>query len=117
MEHSRTKRPELASTLDFDEWADPVIDELGHDVLDQERPEGQPPYCEMFWLRVIGPTTLLLRPANQHLRVERDATVPTELLPKSLGLGSGTGRSSRLADHDHLVDQFGDDFGPGDAGT
>lgn len=108
MEHSRSQRPELAPTLHFEAWDDPTIDELGHDVLDHDTPAGQPPYCETFWLPVIGPTTLLLlRRANQHLQVERDASVPTELLPKSLGLGSGIGRSSRLADTIARAERFG----------
>lgn len=107
MEHSRTQRPELAPSLKIAAWADPAIDTLGYDVLDRDNAQGQPPYCETFWLPLIGPSTLLLlRRANQHLETSPDTAIPSELLPPLLGLGPGTGRSSRIADTIARAERF-----------
>ncbi len=66
------------------------------------------PYLERCWAPIIGPTSvLLLRRASALWREQAPASVDVGELSASLGLGSGTGRSSPLCHTLERVVRFG----------
>jgi len=100
-------RPALASHLTIDPWPDSRQHGTGHDPLDRDTPPGQPPYCETFWLPIIGPTALLLiRQLTRHHENNPGQPIPTVHIAQSLGLGQRIDRSSRLADIIARVEMF-----------
>lgn len=78
-------------TLTVKAWADPVIDNLGHDPRSV--------YVETFWLGVLGPsTTLLLRHVASQLDVHPDGfPMDLEQTASRLGLGHKGGATSPFA--------------------
>jgi hypothetical protein len=77
-----------ASSLAVEPWADPVIDELGHDP--------RSPYVERFWLAILGPSTvwLLRRLADGLDRDPAGFTLDLQETARSIGVGLRGGRSS-----------------------
>ena len=69
-------------------WADPVLDQLGHDPRSA--------YVERFWLPILGPSCLLLvrRLAAELERSPDGFTVPTALWAQELGIGMKGGQHS-----------------------
>jgi hypothetical protein len=82
-------------------WADPVIDELGHDPRSA--------YVERFWLGILGPSTVwLLRRLADGLDAEPEGYVLD--LPdtaRALGLGMRGGRHSPFLRSVERVCRFG----------
>jgi len=78
----------LAPSLAVEPWADPVIDELGHDP--------RSPYAERFWLAILGPSTLWLlrRLADELERSPEGFTLDLAETARSIGVGMRGGRSS-----------------------
>lgn len=89
-----------AEELTIVPWADPVIDELGHDPRSA--------YVEQFWLGVIGPsTTWLLRHLANGLEASPGGyRLPVADTARALGLGSPTGRHSPFMRSLHRACQF-----------
>ncbi|MCB0992432.1 MAG: hypothetical protein KDB16_15750 [Acidimicrobiales bacterium] len=94
MSHTQTTTPDLrCGRLDLTTWVDPIVDELGHDPRSA--------YAEMFWLPVVGPSTLwFARAAVARI----DGSEPDELIPvdvsdtaASLGLAWNGGINSPFA--------------------
>lgn len=77
-------------TMRVEPWVDPLVDQLGHDP--------RSPYCETFWLPVIGPSALWCgRRLVAWLDVDPDGTiVEVAALARQLGLGDGMGRHAPL---------------------
>lgn len=77
-----------AATLDVEPWADPVIDQLGHDP--------RSPYVEKFWLGILGPSTVwLLRRLADRLDDEPEGfRIDVEETARSIGVGIRNGRNS-----------------------
>ena len=69
-------------------WADPVLDQLGHDP--------RSPYVERFWVSILGPSsTLLLRRLATGLeRSPAGFELPIEAWAHELGVGIRGGRNS-----------------------
>ena len=76
------------ATLHVEPWADPVIDGLGHDPRSA--------YVELFWLGVLGPSTVLLarRLASRFESEPEGFDVDVELLAGELGLGTRLGANA-----------------------
>ncbi|QGG95866.1 hypothetical protein [Actinomarinicola tropica] len=85
---SATRPPLADATLQIRPWADPVIDEMGHDLRSH--------YVERFWLGILGPsTTLLLRRIALGFDAEPDGfTLHLGDTARSLGLGARAGKHS-----------------------
>ena len=67
--------------------ADPVIDQLGHDVRSE--------YVETYWLPILGPSaTWAARRLVDWLADADEVEVPLEPLGRSLGLGGGVANHS-----------------------
>ena len=65
------------------------------------------PYVEQCWAAVVGPSATLLLRRMPVLWAERVPTeIPTTELSRSIGLGSGTGHSSRLTGILRRLEQF-----------
>jgi hypothetical protein len=79
---------ELAEVVSVEPWADPVIDQVGHDPRSS--------YAERYWLPVLGPSgVLLLRHlARRFDEAPRGFQVPTDELAAALGMGSRRGPSA-----------------------
>lgn len=75
-------------TLTVRPWADPVIDEVGH--------QPRSPYVEQFWLGVFGPTaTWMLRRLVDGLeRAPSGYELDLAVLARGLGLGGQAGQHS-----------------------
>ena len=75
-------------TLAVRAWADPVIDEVGHDVRSA--------YVERFWLNILGPSaTWLLRRLVNSLDAAPDGfDLDLSTCAVEIGLGSHSGRNS-----------------------
>ncbi|MEM7273236.1 MAG: hypothetical protein AAF547_09175 [Actinomycetota bacterium] len=71
-------------------WADPVLDNLGHDP--------RSPYVERFWLPILGPScVLLLRRLAADLERSPDGfLLETARLAPALGIGMKGGRNGPL---------------------
>jgi hypothetical protein len=67
-------------------WRDPIVEGLGHDPRSW--------YVEMFWLAVLGPSTVwLLRRFAMGFDVEPDGfDVDPEEMARSIGIGGRSGR-------------------------
>ena len=79
--------------------ADPVIDELGHDVRSG--------YVETYWLPILGPSAVWAARRLVDWLTERDdgVEVPLEPFARSLGLGGGvTNHSPVVRTLTRLVD-------------
>jgi hypothetical protein len=78
------------SNLHFTRWEDPVVDDRGYPELSL--------YVDLFWLPVIGPSSLaLFRRVNLHLRPAGESCVLAfEVLSIALGLGTGSSKSAPL---------------------
>jgi hypothetical protein len=72
-------------------WADPVVDQIGHDPRSA--------YVETFWLPVLGPsTTWLLRRFASHLDdAPAGAEFEVEDLARRLGIGERSGPNAPFA--------------------
>lgn len=83
-----TTTPLADATLQIRPWADPVIDELGHDLRSH--------YVEQFWLGILGPsTTLLLRRIALGFDTQPEGfTLHLADTARSLGLGARAGKHS-----------------------
>jgi hypothetical protein len=77
--------------LHIEPWADPVIDEIGHDPRSA--------YVELFWLPVLGPsTTWLLRRFASHLDdAPGGVELSTDDLARRLGIGERHGPNAPFA--------------------
>jgi hypothetical protein len=75
-------------TLTVEPWADPVIDEVGHDP--------RSPYVERFWLAILGPSTvwLLRRLADGLDQRPEGFRLDLEETAHAIGVGMRGGRSS-----------------------
>lgn len=75
-------------TIHVEPWADPVIDQLGHDP--------RSPYVEKFWLAILGPSTVwLLRRLAEHLDEQPEGfTLDVAETAQALGVGMRGGRNS-----------------------
>jgi hypothetical protein len=84
-------RPESLGTLRIEPWADPVVDEVGHDPRSS--------YVEIYWLPVLGPsTTWLLRRFAAHLDdMPRGVDLEIEQLARALGIGERVGPNAPFA--------------------
>ncbi len=94
-------QPITAPTLQIRPWADPVIDEVGHDP--------RSPYVEQFWLGVLGPTaTWLLRRLAAGLE-DAPAGFDLELVEVAtqLGIGHTPGQHSPFVRSIHRCCRFG----------
>ena len=82
------RRQMTGTALAVTPWADPVIDELGHDPRSW--------YVETFWLGILGPsTTWLLRRLVAGFDASPDGfSLPLAETAKRLGLGDKGGRGS-----------------------
>jgi hypothetical protein len=78
------------ATYSIDTWADPVIDQLGHDPRSG--------YVERFWLPVLGPSTVwfLRRVADELDRHPEGFTLDLVDTAQSLGVGMRGGRNSPM---------------------
>jgi hypothetical protein len=76
------------AVLEIRPWADPVVDELGHDPRSH--------YVEHYWLGILGPsTTLLLRHLASGFDSAPDGfTINLADTARSLGLGVRSGRNT-----------------------
>jgi hypothetical protein len=75
-------------TLTIEKLDDPVLDSHGQHVTSR--------YVEVFWLPVLGPTSLwLLRHCSFHTE-HGPYTVDARTLGRSLGVGAGPGRHNPL---------------------
>lgn len=72
-------------------WQDPIVDRLGHDPRSR--------YCELFWLPVLGPSTLcLLRHLVARLEVDPEAChIDLADTARAIGLGERPGRNGPFA--------------------
>jgi hypothetical protein len=77
-----------SSSITVEPWADPVVDELGHDP--------RSPYVERFWLAILGPSTvwLLRRLADGLDREPAGFALDLQETARSIGVGLRGGRSS-----------------------
>lgn len=77
-----------ASSISVEPWADPVVDELGHDP--------RSPYVERFWLAILGPSTvwLLRRLADGLDRRPEGFTLDLHETAQAIGVGMRGGRNS-----------------------
>ncbi len=75
-------------TLMIRAWADPVVDEVGHDPRSR--------YVEQFWLGVLGPTaTWLLRRLVAGLEQQPDGyEIDLDVTARAMGMSYRAGRSS-----------------------
>ena len=82
-------------------WADPVIDELGHDPRSA--------YVEQFWLGILGPSTVwLLRRLAAGLEREPEGFVlDLPATARALGVGMRGGRHSPFIRSIERVCRFG----------
>ncbi|MDA8034406.1 MAG: hypothetical protein M0T71_09590 [Actinomycetota bacterium] len=80
-----------ATTLAVEAWPDPVVDRFGHDP--------RSPYCERFWLPVLGPSTIfLLRHLVARLEAAPDGCrISVADTARALGLGDRLGRNGPFA--------------------
>jgi hypothetical protein len=77
----------------------PKVQRVGFELTD--------PYVEQCWAAVVGPSSTLLLRRMPVLWTERvPAEIPTTELSRSIGLGSGTGHSSRLTGILRRLEQF-----------
>ncbi len=82
----------VGETLTISRWSDPLVDRLGHDPRSR--------YVELFWLPILGPSTVLflrhcvtlLEEATTDGEVELDLSITAA----RLGLGHKGGRNSPL---------------------
>jgi hypothetical protein len=76
--------------LHFTAWDDPVVDQRGFPGLSL--------YADLFWLPIIGPSSLaLFRRVNVHLRPNEHACeFRFEVLSSALGLGRGASKNAPL---------------------
>lgn len=87
---SEPTQPIPIATLSVDVWADPVIDQLGHDPRSA--------YVERFWLPILGPSSVwLLRRIADGLD-HRPEGFDLDLVDtaQSLGVGMRGGRNAPL---------------------
>ncbi len=79
-------RPVAPGHLNVVPWPDPVIDKLGHDPRSW--------YVEMFWLGVLGPSTVfLLRRIAAGFDLHPDGfSLDTEDTARAIGIGGRSGR-------------------------
>lgn len=82
---------DAATTLAVEAWPDPVVDRFGHDP--------RSPYCERFWLPVLGPSTIfLLRHLAARLEASPDGCrISVADTARALGLGERLGRNGPFA--------------------
>jgi hypothetical protein len=87
-------------TLQVRPWTDRVLDRHGHDPRD--------PYCERFWLPLLGPSAILLtRQLAERLDAQPDGfPLATDDASRSLGLGPPLGRRSAFNRTMHRLVQF-----------
>lgn len=96
---------QVADSLRISAWADPLVDRLGHDPRSR--------YAELFWLPIIGPSTILfLRHCVtllDELCGESDPEVEIDLATTAtrLGLGHKGGRNSALVRTIQRASRFG----------
>ena len=64
----------LESTLMIAPWHDPVVDAVGHDVRST--------YVELFWLNVLGPTSMAFKSLSPHLSWPQRVAPPHRLSPR-----------------------------------
>lgn len=86
----------------------PRVRRVGFDLTD--------PYVEQCWAPILGPSsTLLLRRLPELWRQQDPAQVEASELSRSLGLGAGTGKNSRIASTMDRLVRFGfaQPHGPG----
>jgi hypothetical protein len=77
----------------------PKVRRVGFELTD--------PYVEHCWAAVVGPSSTLLLRRMPVLWAERvPAEIPTTELSRSIGLGRGTGHSSRLTGILRRLEQF-----------
>ncbi|MGH9138905.1 MAG: hypothetical protein ACRD0G_17985 [Acidimicrobiales bacterium] len=81
-------RPAPAEALRVEAWADPVLDQLGHDPRSL--------YCERFWLPLIGPSAMCFarQLADGLEAAPTGFSLSTEEAARGLGLGAKGGRRS-----------------------
>ncbi len=96
---------DICDTLRVSRWVDPLIDRLGHDPRSR--------YAELFWLPILGPSTILfLRHCVTLLDeacagADQDVEIELTTTATRLGLGHRGGRNSPMARTIGRASRFG----------
>lgn len=70
------------------------VDALTDELLEQHGYSARSDYVEMFWLPVLGPSSIWALRRLAALTADRDAVIEVSEFAAALGLGTGTGTTS-----------------------